>query len=193
MTYSRLDARLPALFALLVLCAVAATPARAFVLTLSDPTPIDADSFFLTLSSNELVTNVDYFTVTLNYSALGQVTLTNAELGPALPPVSFPTPGWTIAAIGDTLVQATYNTDALEGGAVPAGELVKLTFDLVSPASATTISAAFLPSNIDGDLFPEPVPSNTVSVTAVPEPSSWLLLAGGLALLGACVKRRCTA
>jgi hypothetical protein len=183
MTRSRVHLRVLALCALIGLCLAA--PARA-TLTLSNPTSLSDGSFYLSLSSDQAIEGVDTFIVTLTYSADDAATLTGAELGPGLPPfVAAPDPGWAIFVAGNTSVQAFYLVDFGEPPAVlPIGELVKLTF--AAPTQAVTIQANLLPSSIDnGDL-----PALDSNVVAVPEPSSWLLLAGGLGALSLCARRR---
>jgi hypothetical protein len=180
MTRSRLHLRLLALWALIALCIT--SPAQATV-TLSNPTALSDGSFYLTLSSDQAIDGVDSFMITLTYSAGDAVTLSGAELGPGLPPfVAFPNPGWTIDVASNTTVQALYND--FVSGVLPVGALVTLTFTALT--QPVTIQANLLPSSIDnGDL-----PALDSNVVAVPEPSSWLLLAGGLGALSLCVRRR---
>lgn len=129
-----------------------------------------------------LVTDFDQFELTVAFdpAALDALSAVKGALPAGSSFAANPDGGLALISFGSTM------------SGYPAGELATWTFTVLPGAprfEPTLVSAALVPSLIDGPAV-APLQSNDFAVTAIPEPSSAMLMAAGLGVFGALVRRR---
>ncbi len=178
------------LFSLALLVGLAATPAAADVVVQPATTTVNISQMFSLDVAITNVTDLYAFQFDLGFDP-SVLSVTNVWEGPFLPSggPTFFIPG-VIDNVGGTV---SFNADTLESAiAGVTGSGVLLTFDFTPVAAGTSTVSIFnvilLDSNGAGIDMPNQ--DGTVTVSATPEPSSLLLLLGGVG--GLIYRRRMT-